>query len=63
MVEGSYFQTVGTDAPIRQGDIIRKDIVGDDIHSIWGVVITADCDIAQQKMGEFFTYLTARSTI
>jgi len=27
----------------------------------WGVIVTADCDIVQEKMGEFFTYLVIRT--
>ena len=44
---------------------MRRDIAlgsgSQNVTAEWGVIITADCDIAQEKMGEFFTYLVLRS--
>ena len=64
MEDTDFFQPVDDRAPFRQGDIIRQDgSTADDAigPSKWGVIITADCDIAQQKMGEYFTYLVIRT--
>ena len=48
--------------PVRQGDILCTrafDEQGNDgLARKWGVIVTADCDIAQGKMGGLFTYLT-----
>lgn len=41
---------------MRQGDLIRRD-VGTPSAVEWGFVLTADCDIAQGKAGDHFTYL------
>lgn len=65
MTEHAFFQPVSDQSPFRQGDVIRRDIApsaeGQPATAEWGVIITADCDIAQEKMGEFFTYLVIRS--
>jgi hypothetical protein len=64
MIERSFFQPVSDQSPFRQGDVIRRDTAPENDQSAkaeWGVVVTADCDIAQEKMGEFFTYLVIRS--
>jgi hypothetical protein len=65
MTEHAFFQPVSDQSPFRQGDVIRRDITprgeGQPATAEWGVIITADCDIAQEKMGEFFTYLVIRS--
>jgi hypothetical protein len=51
-MDGS-FAFVDDAAGIRQGDIIRKrkpDLT-------WGVILTADCDIARRKTGNQYTWL------
>lgn len=53
---GFFTQIEDTEA-IRQGDIIRKlDPETDEVETL-GIVITADCDIAQRKAGERYTWL------
>lgn len=42
---------------IRQGDIIRKVNRQFSSDATYGVVLTADCDIAQKKAGERYTWL------
>ncbi len=65
MTERDFFQPVSDQSPFRQGDVIKREIAapaeGLPSTAEWGVIITADCDIAQEKMGEFFTYLVIRS--
>jgi hypothetical protein len=66
VIDSAFFQSVSDIAPIRQGDVIQLDARGDDADPFWGVIVTADCDIAQEKMGEFYTYLriaTAREYV
>lgn len=43
------------DSPLRQGDIIRTMGVASDTQ--WGVIINADCDIAQRKNREIINFL------
>lgn len=53
---GFFTQIEDTDE-IRQGDIIRKlNPITDEVETL-GIVITADCDIAQRKAGERYTWL------
>lgn len=53
---GFFTQIEDTD-DVRQGDIIRKlDPKTGEIEKL-GIVITADCDIAQKKAGERYTWL------
>jgi hypothetical protein len=53
----NYFVFVDDLNEIRQGDIIRQ-ISGTPPHrKVWGVIITADCDIAQRKAGNRYTWL------
>ncbi len=44
---------------ISQGDVIKIEEFDSDGHAIpevdYGIVITADCDIAQKKMGDHYT--------
>lgn len=65
MTEHEFFQPVSDQSPFRQGDVIKRNLSqsaeGQPTTAEWGVIITADCDIAQEKMGEFFTYLVIRS--
>ncbi|WP_342714126.1 hypothetical protein [Bradyrhizobium sp. B039] len=60
MLDERFFKPISDQTPFRQGDVIRRDPIGSSQPS-WGVIITADCDIAQEKMGEFYTYLVVRS--
>ena len=57
MAERLFFQPVSDSDPFRQGDIICLGPRGPQTEPRWGVIITADCDIAQQKMGDFFTFV------
>lgn len=57
MFEERFFYEVAEGVPIRQGDVIRADDQSGDGSPIWAVIVTADCDIAQGKMGSFFTCL------
>lgn len=41
---------------IRQGDVIRR-IDATNGAVTWGVIVTADCDIARRKAGERYTWL------
>jgi hypothetical protein len=56
----SFFQSVDGDSPIRQGDIIVPYNIDESNEEKiqFGVIVTADCDIVQKKMGNFFTYVT-----
>lgn len=52
-----HFVFVDDATDIRQGDIVRQ-ISDNPTHcKIWGVIITADCDIAQRKAGNRYTWL------
>ncbi|WP_156340912.1 hypothetical protein [Pseudomonas sp. NBRC 111124] len=42
------------DTPIRQGDVIKKVSRG---GNVYGLVITADCDIARGKHGNHYTWI------
>lgn len=58
----TFIQEIEDNAPIRQGDIICRQVreprgVGRLRYEL-GVIVTADCDIAQEKMGPFFTYVS-----
>lgn len=44
-------------APVRQGDIIRFLDPGEDVWRQLGIVVTADCDIVQQKHRGLLTYV------
>jgi hypothetical protein len=48
---------VDDDADIRQGDVIRRFCENSSGRETWGFIITADCDIAQKKTGDKFTWL------
>jgi hypothetical protein len=50
-----HYVFVADDDEIRQGDIIMRR-TGKDTHSL-GVIVTADCDIAQNKAGDRLTWL------
>lgn len=45
------------DDPIRQGDVIRRRGV-DGEAGCWGLIVTADCDIVQNKAGDRLTWLS-----
>jgi hypothetical protein len=55
-------ELVGSETPIRQGDIFRLFVDSNELSSgvvnSWGLILTADCDIAQQKVHDYFSYLT-----
>jgi hypothetical protein len=60
-MKSSFFQDVSEASPIRQGDVIVRIHIGNDgtaSEEEFGVIITADCDIAQEKMGPFYTYVS-----
>lgn len=52
-----YFTEIEDTEGVRQGDIIRKLNLKTGEAEKLGVVITADCDIAQKKAGERYTWL------
>lgn len=49
-------QPVDGNQPFRQGDILCR--ISQQEQKEWGVIITADCDIANDKAGSYFTFLT-----
>jgi hypothetical protein len=53
----SYFVQVTDDDDIMQGDIIRTQSSATFGRITWGFIITADCDIAQKKSGDRYTWL------
>lgn len=57
----SFVQQLKEEAPLRQGDIICREYrenSTEPYRTELGVIITADCDIAQDKMGPFFSYVS-----
>ena len=52
-----FFTHIEDTEEVRQGDIIRKINPGTGETERLGIVITADCDIAQKKAGERYTWL------
>lgn len=52
-----YYVQVDDEQEIRQGDIIRRNAGGVNEEPTFGVVLTADCDIANNKAGDRFTWL------
>jgi hypothetical protein len=53
----TFFSDIPESTPYGQGDIIRCDNVDGKGSAGWAIIVTADCDIAQSKMGPFFTCL------
>lgn len=53
----SFFTQIEDTEEVRQGDIIRKLHPKTGEAEKLGIVITADCDIAQRKAGERYTWL------
>ena len=53
----SFFTQIEDTEEVRQGDIIRKLHPKTGKVEKLGIVITADCDIAQRKAGERYTWL------
>lgn len=47
---------IGQHTHVGQGDLIHKPAAGDQ-KARWGIIITADCDIAQDKAGSHLSYL------
>ncbi|MGN2439133.1 hypothetical protein [Pseudomonas syringae] len=57
------YKLLSDDVPIRQGDIIKKK---SRVGNTFGLIITADCDIAKRKHGNHYTWieiLTAKNYI
>jgi len=52
-----FFKPIDDTEDVRQGDIIRKLHPETGEAETLGIVITADCDIAQRKAGERYTWL------
>jgi hypothetical protein len=52
-----FFKSISDDDEIRQGDIIRKLDMTSMPRTTYGFILTADCDIAQRKAGERYTWL------
>lgn len=52
-----FFKSISDGDEIRQGDIIRMIHPSSTPTFTYGVVVTADCDIAQRKAGERYTWL------
>lgn len=52
-----FFTRIEDTEEVRQGDIIRKLDLNTGEAEKLGIVITADCDIAQKKAGERYTWL------
>ncbi|MBE8717513.1 hypothetical protein [Cellvibrio polysaccharolyticus] len=52
-----FFTEIDDTEDVRQGDIIRKFNTETGETERLGIVITADCDIAQKKAGERYTWL------
>ncbi len=48
------YKLLSDDAPIRQGDIIKKKSRA---GNTFGLIITADCDIAKRKHGNHYTWI------
>jgi hypothetical protein len=53
---GDYLLSAADDEEVRQGDLIRR-LSSSRVEGEWGFVLTADCDIAQGKAGDFYTFL------
>ena len=51
-----YLLSVADDEEVRQGDLIRR-FSSSRVEGEWGFVLTADCDIAQGKAGDYYTYI------
>ncbi|WP_318499532.1 hypothetical protein [Photobacterium leiognathi] len=55
-----FIPNIDDDKPIRQGDVFKIGSNCADFfmeEEMYAVVITADCDIAQNKMGDYYTLL------
>lgn len=52
-----FFKSISDEDEIRQGDIIRKIDQTSPPRITYGFILTADCDIAQRKAGERYTWL------
>lgn len=53
-------QPIDDDEPFCQGDILVRDVSGEGYDFEAYLIITADCDIAQKKMGSNFTVLPVK---
>ncbi|MBI5131358.1 MAG: hypothetical protein HZA66_18125 [Rhodopseudomonas palustris] len=54
---GEYILSIDVDEGIRQGDVIRSLPIIGETPVRYGFIVTADCDIAQNKAGDSFTLL------
>jgi hypothetical protein len=52
-----HWVDVDDDEDIRQGDVLRRMPSNAAGQPAWAFVITADCDIAQEKAGDCFSYV------
>jgi len=53
----SHCILVDDDDEIRQGDVITRLPTNSANDTVWGCVLTADCDIAQKKVRDYYTCL------
>lgn len=51
------FQTIPEDADFMQGDLIEN-VTQESNKKIFGMILNADCDIAQKKWGNSFSWIT-----
>jgi hypothetical protein len=57
-----YWTEVDDDLPFAQGDVLRGVPIDASAEPIFGVIITADCDIVQAKASDRLTYVEVVST-
>lgn len=57
MLRKDEYVDVSSSDPIRQGDIFSLTSVAPEDPPPLGIILTADCDIAQEKMGTEYTYI------
>ncbi|RYY18167.1 MAG: hypothetical protein EON55_00210 [Alphaproteobacteria bacterium] len=57
-----YWTIVNDETPYAQGDILRRFTSNDPDDPEFGLIITADCDIAQAKAADRLTYVEVVST-
>lgn len=60
--QDEYWSTVQDDRPYAQGDILRKFAAGSTDDPEFGLIITADCDIAQAKAADRLTFVEVVTT-
>lgn len=57
MTDHLFFASIDDSSPIRQGDIIKRTSMNKAPETEWGVIVTADCDIANNKMGNYLSFV------